>query len=127
MGIAVYNWRCVRCDAEVADAITMGWQTKLNKIRKQAAIAGYLQYRQDFVAHLDGEPYLVPPEEMDEAAVHVPRWKRDFGARLFFSGKTLHDYCRMHGIAPPSSAFLVSRQLAELVLQEVALPSEFFR
>ena len=31
VGIPVYNWRCVRCDAEVADDITVDWQTKFKK------------------------------------------------------------------------------------------------
>lgn len=73
------------------------------------------------VAHLDGEPFLVPPAEMDETVVHVGRWKLDLAARLF-SGRTLDGYCKKHGFAAPSSAFLASRQLAELVLQEVAEP-----
>jgi hypothetical protein len=117
VGVVFFNWHLSAVDAPQENSFVAGWQTYMRGKHKRAKLFGYVHYIADFFYALDGVPYPVTVEQINDYPFHMAQWVHDLQLRTF-EGNTLEAYSEMHGGVFPSTLFTASRQLADLLIDK---------
>ena len=122
VGVVFFRWHFFKLDALSTDVHALALRSAAKQHRKWAQVGGYLQYDAIEVHAFDCGLRPCHADDLEQIDMSCIKWCEDF--ETAFDGTTLDDLCAKHSAMQPSMGFVVSPELAELLVKDIVKPIE---
>ena len=116
-GVIFVTWSIKKRSFGFSDTFAANWAKHLQRKHRRANICGFLQYNVDSVYLLDRGVECLDADDVLNASMLAPVWAQNLSGELF-DGKTLEMLCDSYGCPLPSSAFVNSLYLTEMIAKQ---------
>ena len=117
IGIVFFDWALNGVNDVVNDSAVESWQSKLNRKHRRNNIGGFLHYTSSSVYTRGNGVFALHADDLQNDSTLSSTWYLQ-QRRSKFNGKRLEQHLQESEIAAPSHTFVVSRQLAELLVKK---------
>ena len=116
IAVVLVSWAFLNKDEPLTDDHDAHLEHAERKKHRRASILGFLRYAAESVHPLDSTLFQLPENEVLDAAVYAPSWVPRLGGQTF-AGQSLQALCRGSESRLPSSAFVVSAEMGEILIK----------
>jgi hypothetical protein len=116
IGIVFFEWALCGINDLVTDSVVESWQAGKTRKHRRNNFVGFLHYKLSAIHTRGNGCVAIPSDELHHDTTLSSTWYLQ-QRRSKFNGKRLEQHLQESEIAAPSHTFVVSRQLAELLVK----------